>query len=189
LSGYLPDVDVFNCKVAPIGADDPWPPPGSTYQPVSTYGELYKTGAWAPLHATYMLLWNYQGWNDSINPGAFTTSDFGLFVGPTKASSKVKLVVQDALMFKTNNAILFPDAKVGWYSSHNMKDSLRSKGSPFYMQENSDRRAIPDVPLNAGYLDGHVGRFRAGDGLRVGAAAHESMISRESGESRSVIKQ
>ena len=170
MSGYLPDVEVFNCKVAPIRPEDPWLPPGSTYEPVNTYGELYKTSVWAPLHATYMLLWNYQGYDDRISPGTFTTSEFSRWVGPTKASSKVKLVV--------------PGAKIAWYSCHIMKNSLRSTGSPFYMQGKSDRRIIPDVSLNTGYLDGHVSRFHSSEGLRVGANAHEAIIDRDSGESR-----
>jgi len=181
LAGYLPEVDVYNCKVAPIKSDDPWPPPGSSRKPVSTYGELYKSGAWAPLHASYMLLWNYQGYNDKVSPKAFTTSEFARFVGPTKASSRVKLVVQDSLMFKTDAGVLFPGGGPGWYSCHRLKNSGYGKASPFYMQERSgsSRLKIPNVSLNAGYLDGHVSRFRSGDGLRVGANAHEAIISRE----------
>lgn len=180
LSGYLPEVDVYNCTVAPIKPEDPWPPPGSSHEPVSTYGELYKTGVWAPLHATYMLLWNYQGYDDRVSPGTFTTSEFSRWVGPTKASSRVKLVVQDSLMFKTNTGVLFPGANIAWYSCHNMKNSLRSAGSPFYMQDKSNRRMIPDVSLNTGYLDGHVSRFHSSEGLRVGANAHEAIINRQS---------
>ena len=187
LSGYLPDVEVFNCKVAPIRPEDRWPPPGSSHEPVSTYGELYKTGVWAPLHSTYMLLWNYQGWNDEIGLGTWTRNVIGVpgeeysrYVGPTKASSsKVKLVVQDAIQWRTNAGVLFPGSESNvWYSSHNMKNSIRGAGTPFYMQTERSR-VIPDVLLNAGYLDGHVSRYRAGEGLRVGAAAHESVIPSE----------
>jgi hypothetical protein len=106
----LPEVDVFNCKVAPIDPESPWPPPGSTYEPVSTYGELYKTGEWAPLHSTYMLLWNYQGYNPDVSPAVFQSGGYAKFIGPKKGSSPVKLVVQDALMFKTDTFVLFPGA-------------------------------------------------------------------------------
>ena len=179
LSSYLPDVDVFNCPVAPVKASDPWPPHGSGWNPFSTYGELYKSGVWAPLHCTYMLLWNYQGWNDLLNPQAPVSAEYTRFIGSTKASSKVKLVVQDAMMFKTNSGVLFPGAQIGWYSSHNIKNSIRSKGCPFYMKADKDRRNTPNVSLNAGYLDGHVSRYRAIEGVRVSTAAHEAVICRE----------
>ena len=63
LSSYLPDVKVFNCPLSAIKDDTPWPPPTSDQSPVGTYSEFYRTGRFAPLHSTYMLLWDYQGYN------------------------------------------------------------------------------------------------------------------------------
>jgi len=179
LGSYLPDVDVFNCKVAPIDPKSPWPPPGSTYEPVSTYGELYKTGVWAPLHSTYMLLWNYQGYNPDVSPAAFQSGGYTTFIGPKLSSSPVKLVVQDALMFKTDTFVLFPGANVGnsWYSSHQFKGSRRNKDYPFYNTPKYTRSEVPDVWLNAGYLDGHVSRFSSRDSRRVGANAHDAIVT------------
>lgn len=180
LGSYLPEVDVFNCKVAPIDPKSPWPPPGSTYEPVSTYGGLYKTGEWAPLHSTYMLLWNYQGYNPDISPAVFQSGGYTTFIGPKKGSSPVKLVVQDALMFKTDTFVLFPGANVGnsWYSSHQFKGACRTKDYPFYNTPRYARSEVPEVWLNAGYLDGHVSRFNSRDAYRVGANAHDAMITK-----------
>ena len=180
LGSYLPQVDVFNCKVAPIDPTSPWPPPGSTYEPVSTYGELYKTGEWAPLHSTYMLLWNYQGYNPDVSPAVFKSGGYATFIGPKKGSSPVKLVVQDALMFKTDTFVLFPGANVGnsWYSSHQFKGSRRTKDYPFYNTPRYPRSEVPEVWLNAGYLDGHVSRFSSREAYRVGANAHDAIITK-----------
>lgn len=180
LGSYLPDVDVYNCKVAPIDPKSPWPPPGSTYEPVSTYGELYKTGLWAPLHSTYMLLWNYQGYNPDVSSHAFHTGDYTAFIGPKMGSSPVKLVVQDALMFKTDTFVLFPGATIGasWYSCHQFRNSRRNKDYPFYSAASYARSEVPEVWLNAGYLDGHVSRFSSRDSYRVGANAHDAIITK-----------
>jgi prepilin-type N-terminal cleavage/methylation domain-containing protein len=180
LAEYLPQVDVYNCPAAPIQPDSPWPPPGSSQPPVSTYGELYRSGVWAPLHSTYMLLWNYQGYDPEISPQAFQGSGYISFAGPKKASSSVKLVVQDALMFKTDANVLFPGADLSnkWYCSHRLRNSVRGKDSPFYQETPSVRAQIPQVWLNAGYLDGHVSRFNSQDGYRVGANAHDAVLTR-----------
>jgi len=180
LGKYLPEVEVYNCPVAPIQPDSPWPPPGSSYPPVSTYGDLYKTGTWAPLHSTYILLWNYQGYNPEVSPRAFKGNGYTSFAGPQRASSSVKLVVQDALMFKTDASMLFPDTDLSnkWYSSHRMRNSARGKDSPFYKETPSVRAQIPEVWLNAGYLDGHVSRFNSQDSYRVGANAHDAVLTR-----------
>jgi len=180
LGRYLPEVEVYNCPVAPIQPDSPWPPPGSSSAPVGTYGELYQTGAWAPLHSTYMLLWNYQGYDPAISPKAFSGSGYLSWAGPKKASSSVKLVVQDALMFKTDANVLFPGADLSnkWYCSHRLRNSVRGKDSVFYKETPSVRAEVPEVWLNAGYLDGHVSRFHSRDSYRVGANAHDAILTR-----------
>jgi len=161
LSPYLPEVDVFNCRVASIRDNTPWPPTGAV---LGTYGEFYRTGSFAPLHSTYMFLWNYQGYNHKTS-GAVDKNQ-GHFEGPSRLASKSRLVVQDALFYLTTNTnIIWESPQQSWYSSHPFPQGQRTY--PYYTFNDPSMTKRPKIKLNAGYLDGRVESFRALDATGV----------------------
>ncbi len=165
LGAYLPDVGVFNCKVAPVKDDSPWPPVGSRYAPEGSYGEFYRTGEYAPVHSSYFLLWNYQGYNHSESVAV--DKQYRNFEGPSTTSSKHTLVVQDSLLYLTANYanLIWNIPNNGWYSSHKFDDS--SKFLPYFYKVLGETDIVRKAKLNAGYMDGHVGRFKSEDGIQV----------------------
>ncbi len=165
LGTYLPDVGVFNCKVAPIKNDSPWPPVGSRYSPEGTYGEFYRTGGYASLHSSYMLLWNYQGYNHSESIAV--DKNYRDFIAPRKISSRNSLVVQDSLFYLTANYanLIWNSPSAAWYSSHRFSDS--SKSLPYYVKVGTQTEVLKKAKLNAGYMDGHVESFKSEDSVLV----------------------
>ena len=161
LADYLPEVDVFNCRVASIKDDTPWPPTGAVQ---GTYGEFYRTGAFAPLHSTYMFLWNYQGYNHKIS-GAVDKNQ-GHFEGPRRLGDASRLIVQDALFYLTSNTnILWESPQQSWYASHPFPQGQRTY--PYYTFQDPSMTQRPKIKLNAGYMDGRVEAFRASEASGV----------------------
>ncbi len=161
LGEYLPEVDVFNCRVASIRDNTPWPPTGAVQ---GTYGEFYRTGSFAPLHSTYMFLWNYQGYNHNIS-GAVDKNQ-AHFEGPNRLSAKSRLVVQDALFYLTTNTnIIWESPQQSWYASHPFPQGQRTY--PYYTFSDPSMALRPKIRLNAGYLDGRVESFNASDAKGV----------------------
>lgn len=164
LGSYLPQVDVYNCTVAPIKEDSEWPPQTSGRSPVGTYGQFYRDGTYAPLHSTYMLLWSYQGFNHKVSYAVDTS--LGDFEGPSRMSSSNKLIVQDTLMYLTANTnLLWPSPQNSWYSSHRFREG--SKANPYFVLPDPSKTKRPNCKLNAGYLDGRVDRFDSKDAIEV----------------------
>jgi prepilin-type N-terminal cleavage/methylation domain-containing protein len=164
LASYLPDVEVFNCPLAPIAPDTPWPPFTSGRDPAGTYGEFYLSGEYAPLHATYMLLWSYQGYNHGVSSAV--NAGRGHFEAPQSMASSNRLVVQDSLFYLTTNTnMLWPSPQFSWYSSHPFNSAITAK--PYFTLADPSEAQPPDVWLNAGYLDGHSQRFRSSDTINV----------------------
>jgi prepilin-type N-terminal cleavage/methylation domain-containing protein len=164
LSPYLSDVGVFNCELSAIRDDTPWPPADSGLSAQGTYGEFYRSGGFAPLHSTYMLLWNYQGYNHQTS--ANVDKSQGHFVGADTLASRTKLVVQDSLFYLTTNTnLLWPSPQQTWCASHPFKGALRAH--PYYVFKDPTMAERPRVKLNAGYLDGRVESFQAPDALGV----------------------
>jgi len=156
LGRYITDVGVFNCPMAPIAADSVWPPATSGLAPAGKYGDFYLNGDYAPLHSTYMLLWNYQGYNLIEHANASKEN----FEGPKNMASKNKLVIQDSLFFlQTNTNLLWPSPQWSWYSSHQFNGSR--KVDPYFSKFDPDGTELPDVWLNAGYSDGRVELFHS----------------------------
>lgn len=153
LGKYLPDTGAFNCTVSGIKSSTPWPPGGSTAATAGTYGEFYLSGAFAPLHCTYALLWNYTN--------ASSASDQSTrFDGPKRVDDKVRLVIQDSLFYMSSNTnLLWPSPQQSWCSSHVWKEGTRL--APYYMAKDPGMVSLPKVKLNAGYLDGRVESFRS----------------------------
>ncbi|MBN2128944.1 MAG: type II secretion system protein [Sedimentisphaerales bacterium] len=164
LSAYLPDVGVFNCGLAAIQDDTLWPPENSGRAPEGTYGDFYRTGGYAPLHSTFMLLWSYQGYNHDTS--AHVDKAQGHFAGAERLDSKTRLVVQDSLFYLTNNTnLLWQSPQQTWCSSHPFKRGARAR--PYYVYRDPTMDKQPLVKLNAGYLDGRVESFSAWDAKGV----------------------
>jgi len=176
LYDYLGDVEVFNCALSGIKAGTPWPPRGSGLDPVGTYGEFYRTGHFMPLHSTYMLLWNYQGYNHKVSNHVDRSQ--GHFEGPSRMSSRNKLVVQDSLFYLTSNTnILWPSPQQTWYTSHSFRGSERV--DPYYRMRDPDMAQFPEVWLSAGYLDGHVSKFKSDTMIGVKNYQAQAYMTRE----------
>ncbi|AQT69304.1 putative major pilin subunit [Anaerohalosphaera lusitana] len=160
LGGYLPDVGVYNCTVAPIAKDTPWPPRGSKVESVGTYNEVYQDYDFAPLHATYMLLWNYQGYNQSVSTGGAQGENF---VAPSKMSSKNQLILQDSLFYlpQGQGNLLWETPSNSWYSSHNFGGA--TKVDPYFVMDGPQDEIPDEIDINAGYLDGSVQRFKSSE--------------------------
>jgi prepilin-type N-terminal cleavage/methylation domain-containing protein len=171
LSAYLPEVDVFNCKLSSIRENTPWPPNGPEQ---GTFGEFYRTGAYAPLHSTYMLLWNYQGYNH-VKSGAVDKSQ-AHFEGPARLDSKSRLLMQDAYFFLTTNTnMLWESPQQSWYSSHPFNQGQRTY--PYYTYNDPAMAEQLKIRLNAGYLDGRVESFNAWDAQGVKNHQAQAFIS------------
>ena len=164
LASYLPEVSVFNCKLSAIREDTPWPPASSGLSAEGTYGEFYRSGRYAPLHSTYMLLWSYQGYNHQKS--AHVDKSQAHFEGADRLDSKTRLVVQDALFYLTTNTnLLWPSPQQSWCSSHPFKQGARAE--PYYVFKDPGMSVQPKVRLNAGYLDGRVEAFHTGSARSV----------------------
>jgi prepilin-type N-terminal cleavage/methylation domain-containing protein len=164
LASYLPEVGVFNCTLSAIREDTPWPPTSSDRPAEGTYGDFYRSGRFAPLHSTYMLLWNYQGYNHQKS--AHVDKSQAHFEGAARLDSKTRLVLQDALFYLTSNTnLLWTSPQQSWCSSHPSKHAVRAE--PYYVFNDPSMSMQPKIRLNAGYLDGRVEAFNAWDARGV----------------------
>jgi prepilin-type N-terminal cleavage/methylation domain-containing protein len=164
LGRYFEEVDAFNCPVSGISSDYQWPP----VTPTGTYGDYYRTGAFAPLHSTYALLWNYQGFNHAVSNNV--NKKLGDFEAPSRMSSSTKLLVQDALFYKgggSSNWVWDFSINSRWITSHRFDRAISAK--PYYATETEGATLndVPNVWLNAAYLDCHVDRFNAKESGRA----------------------
>ncbi|MBI9017642.1 MAG: type II secretion system protein [Phycisphaerae bacterium] len=170
LGKYLPEVGVYNCTLAPIDNNDPWPPRGSKYPPATNpdgstlqYGKAYRDANYSSLHSTYTLLWNYQGYNQKVSRNIPQNWNWFDFEGPKNTASKNKLVVQDSFFYlNTHPNVVWPET-YSWYSSHPYDNS--SKNTPYFTSKANEPSPTEDdidrpvVNLNAGYIDGSVRQF------------------------------
>jgi len=177
LGNYLSDVKAFNCTLAPISGRTEWPPASSGQPALGTYGLFYRTGTYAPLHATYMLLWSYQGYNHSVS--TMVDKSLGHFEGARDLSSENTLVAQDALFYLTGNVnLLYPNPQMSWYSSHPFAQAGR-QATPYYVYPDAGKAIFPDMSLNAGYLDGRVVRFSSAKTVHVKNSQAEAWLTRD----------
>ncbi len=176
LSGYVPDVEVFNCTLAPIDADSPWPPETSPRPAKRIYGAFYFNGGYAPLPCTRMLLWNYQGYNHKESDAVDTS--LAHFEGPKGLASSNTLVIQDSFYYlATLGSWLWRAPRGTWRLSHPFKGS--SRDMPLYNLIDPGKSVFPDVWLNAGYLDGHVEKFRSTETKHVENHGREAWLTRK----------
>lgn len=164
LGSYLPEVGVYNCRLSAIREDTLWPPAASDRSAMGTYGQFYRSGRYAPLHATYTLLWSYQGYNHKTS--AHVDEEQAHFEGADRLDSKTRLVVQDALFYLTTNTnLLWTNPQQSWCSSHPFGNGVRAE--PYYVFNDPTMSIRPKIRLNAGYLDGRVQKFSAWDARGV----------------------
>ena len=148
MAPYLPEVDIYNCPFSPIDADSAVAYDGD--RPI-TYQENYIEGI-VSIDCTYMLLWNYQGFDNDISPTRF--------IGPAADKKNASGLLVCDVMFYTNSWI--DPAAQTWAITHSFKGSSKDDDQVYYQLYDQQRDNMPnDVRLNAGYLDGSVKRFKS----------------------------
>lgn len=149
--GILPSYEIWNCPLAPYQLDNVVEIDGQTY----SFKELYESdlkfvgdgSLYMPM--TYLVFWNYGGFGDP-----YLTSNEPEFIGPSKYSDKVGLILTDAAFYQNNNHF--------WRAGHSFEDS--SKGEMFHEKFNATDDPVAelgDMKCNALYKDGHVEAYHA----------------------------
>ena len=168
LGEYLPSPKIFNCPISSFESDE-------VYTPSGTYGyqDLYQNPnsvANYDLNSSYQLLWNYRGYQNS-NTYDSVTKPFA----SNGMSSGNKLLICEA-MFQSDLPQLGGVVELMWASSHRFGGSARLAGdnTPYFYRKGTIDEIDTDsklrkVRLNAGYLDGRVTRYVAGDTYKVQA--------------------
>ncbi len=123
-----------------------------------------------------MLLWNYQGYNHKESANVDTT--LAHFEAPREMAAANKLAIQDSFFYLTGNSnLLWPSPQQSWFLSHPFKAS--SRAMPYYTFKDPGRNVFPDTWLNAGYLDGHVEKFRTSKTNHVKNSNAEAWLTRK----------
>ncbi len=147
LLSYNELADVYNCPLARVDLEAPVSNTGG-----QTYQELYENGEAYFLNSSYYLLWNYGGFNHE------TAGNEKRFAGPGKESSST-LVTSDCLYW---NELATPDT---WSSTHPFKDASKSKQDQWYRLLDPTE-TLPDLKMNAGYIDGSVRKYSSEETFR-----------------------
>ena len=163
LGSYLPKSDIYNCPLSSFASDDYHD--GRSYQ--DHYENPYNSDI-SQLYCSYQLLWNYNSFNPSLTMG-LKDSIPRPFLGSGKRSSN-KLLICEAMSFSAQRSG-FGMEQNSWISPHRFEGASKPKGKghPFFLRKGSSVNDIdtdPDlrqIRLNAGYLDGRVERYVAGD--------------------------
>jgi prepilin-type processing-associated H-X9-DG protein len=123
-----------------------------------------------------MLLWNYQGYNHKESTNVDTS--LAHFEGPKGLGSSNTLVIQDSFYYLTTlGSWLWRAPRGTWRLSHPFKGS--SRDMPLHNLIDPDKTVFPDVWLNAGYLDGHVEKFRSTETKHVMNHGWEAWLTRK----------
>ena len=165
LGSYLPSSNVYNCPLSSFKTTDDVLG-GSSYQEL--YTNPYSTEISDSLDCSYQLLWNYNKFNPALTAG-LTNSIPRPFLGTNKRSYN-KLIVCELMSFSGQRTGISMQ-KNSWASPHRFEGASKLNDShyPFYLREGTSVNDIdtdPDlrqIRLNAGYLDGRVERYVAGD--------------------------
>jgi prepilin-type N-terminal cleavage/methylation domain-containing protein len=146
MAPYLSEVDVYNCPFSPIDSDSAVAFEGD--RPI-TYQENYVNGI-VSVDCTYMLLWNYQGFDNDLSPTRF--------IGPGSDKKNAAGLLICDVMFYTNNWI--DPADRTWALTHPFKGASKDDDEIYYLLYDNEMDDMPkDVRFNAGYVDGSVIRF------------------------------
>ncbi|ARN56177.1 type II secretion system protein [Sedimentisphaera salicampi] len=162
LAKYLPNSEVFNCPLSK------WDNKMMCYDTVNggkaTVDELYRNGSNYWLKCSYFLLWNYGGFDFT---GRENVHGYKPFKGPGYKNSDHTLLTSDVLFY---NDVNFGPRK--WLSSHPADGFAQpperspvpqdDSPHPYYQKESPDGQDVPEVTMNAGYLDGSVQRYKIG---------------------------
>ncbi len=122
------------------------------------------------MDCSYFLLWSYQGFdNAKNNDGANGNTKNVRFKGPNTDADRDKLIVQDGLFWSES------DLLNSWRSTHRFDgaqkatvvDSMNVSGPDIYYSVLDPSETMPDIDVNAGYVDGRVERCNSLDFNRV----------------------
>jgi hypothetical protein len=111
-----------------------------------TYQGFYESGRHDFLDASYMMLWNFQGYDTNLNQRPFK--------GPG-LNSRNTLLLCDILY---RGELHQPDL---WRSSHPIPGGSKSAYNPLYSATDREGTAARGMKLNAAYTDGSVVRITA----------------------------
>jgi hypothetical protein len=176
---YLPGVEIFNCSLTgfdknflyssiPVLGGLPY-----TYQEIYQDPDLLQYASipqqFMRQNCSYALLWNFESFNKSdatiqaYNKGitSLTGNMYGKpFIGPGR-KSKNQLAICDSFYYSGNLS-----ASSYWISNHPFKNADKYKDWEFsyYLRGGLSADFLSDddlntIPLNAGYIDGHVDRY------------------------------
>jgi prepilin-type N-terminal cleavage/methylation domain-containing protein len=171
---YLPDVEIFNCPITAFdknfsyssayGNDLPY-----SYQEIYENPDLLRNSSSTVnkrQNCSYALLWNYESFNkDSVrtwnsDPPITGNMYNAPFIGPGR-KSKNQLAICDAFYFSgalgggnywtSNHPFANADKYQDWEFSYFL---LRGMATEYLSNDD-----LNTIPLNAGYIDGHVDRY------------------------------
>lgn len=161
LGSYLPTSKIFNCPISSFDTGGI-----STGAGTKSYQELYQNpnSINYDLSSSYQLLWNYQGYNNDKTADSKVKPFVGSWLG-----SGSDLLICEAMLFSTKSQ---PGGVSGfhWASPHRFGGSFRNGDDnyPYFYQKGQYEDIETDsglkgIRLNAGYLDGSVTPYVAGD--------------------------
>jgi prepilin-type N-terminal cleavage/methylation domain-containing protein len=167
LGEYLPSSNVFNCPISSFKSDEIYTASG-TYSSQHLYQNPNTVNY--DLNSSYQLLWSYEGYRNNFT----TDSISNPFVSNGMASGN-KLLLCEA-MFQSDLPQLGGVVELMWASPHRFGGSSRLAGdnTPYFYRKGTADEIDTDsrlrkVRLNAGYFDGRVTRYIAGDTYKVQA--------------------
>lgn len=163
IGSFLESSEVYNCPLSSYAKND-YSLSGGSYQ--DHYKDPYNDNL-DQLYCSYQLLWNYDSYNYNLTSGL----DNGIpkaFMGAS-IKSKNKLLVCEAMIFTGAASNGMP--LNSWASSHRFEGSskIADSGFPYYFRDGKSSSEIDEdaslrqIRLNAGYIDGRVERYVAGD--------------------------
>ena len=166
LGEYLPSANIFNCPISSFESDQVYTSSG-----IYSYQNLYQkpnSVADYDLNSSYQLLWSYGGYRNNNTPD--TISKPFVSNGPGTGNN---LLVCEA-MFQSDRPDLGGAMELMWASPHRFGGSSRIAGddTPYFYRKGTlgdidTDGALRKVRLNAGYMDGRVSRYVAGDTYKV----------------------
>jgi prepilin-type N-terminal cleavage/methylation domain-containing protein len=166
LGDYLYSDNIFNCPISSFESSEIFTLNG-TYSSQYLYQNPNVVENY-DLNSSYQLLWNYQGYKNDYTPDSTSKP----FVSNGLATGN-KLLICEA-MFQSDSPKFGGILQLMWASPHRFGGSSKLAGNYtpyFYRNGNADEidtdSRLRKVRLNAGYLDGRVTRYVAGDTYKV----------------------
>ena len=164
LGDFLTSAEIYNCPLSSFAKGESFLG-GRSYQ--DHYTNPYNNDL-PELFCSYQLLWNYSSFNPVLT-ASMANSIPGPFLGAS-SRSKNKLLVCEAMSYTDTLSSGGMQAS-SWASPHRFEGSSKVDGSgfPFYFRQGTsindiDRdTTLRQIRLNAGYIDGRVERYVAGD--------------------------